>query len=100
VTEIEAGQRERTAQMIRPAELLASGTPADADAVPGPEATGAGGTGGTGGTGVEGRPAGVPGRLSKNSRQDASRHWLMPHMPSRVTYGPDEFSSLCPLPKE
>ncbi|MFJ5798266.1 MerR family transcriptional regulator [Streptomyces decoyicus] len=31
--EIEAGHRERTAQMIRLAELLAAGTPADADAV-------------------------------------------------------------------
>ncbi|MFF2045091.1 MerR family transcriptional regulator [Kitasatospora sp. NPDC058170] len=31
--EIEAGQRERTAQMIRLAELLAAGTPADADPV-------------------------------------------------------------------
>ncbi|MDH6580566.1 MerR family transcriptional regulator [Kitasatospora sp. MAP5-34] len=31
--EIEAGQRERTAQMIRLAEFLASGTPADADPV-------------------------------------------------------------------
>lgn len=31
--EIEAGQRERTAQMIRLAELLMAGTPHDADAV-------------------------------------------------------------------
>ncbi|MFB7614659.1 MerR family transcriptional regulator [Kitasatospora sp. NPDC056181] len=31
--EIEAGQRERTALMIRLAELMAAGTPADADAV-------------------------------------------------------------------
>ncbi len=31
--EIEAGQRERTAQMIRMAEFLAAGTPADADPV-------------------------------------------------------------------
>lgn len=31
--EIEAGQRERTAQMIRLAELLAAGVPADAEAV-------------------------------------------------------------------
>ncbi|MCZ1008181.1 MerR family transcriptional regulator [Streptomyces lydicus] len=32
-TEIEAGQRERTAQMIRLAELMAAGTPADAEPV-------------------------------------------------------------------
>ncbi len=31
--EIEAGQRERTAQMIRLAELLTAGTPHDAEAV-------------------------------------------------------------------